>query len=139
MNNAKINILILGGTKCIGRSLVYKLASNQNFNIHIINRMNRYWDDGISNLPNIIWSYADRNKHTEFTKYLKYYSKKHGFTIETGQKWDLVIDFCAYERKDVKSIIESLSNLVKLYVFLSRYGLLLIAIVTPCMKLAIQK
>ena len=138
MDPGKVNILIIGGTKCMGRSLIFKLANSQNFNIHIMNRMNKYWDDGISKIPGIIWTYADRKKHNEFTKYLKYYSKKHGFSNETGKVWDLVIDFCAYERKDVKSIIESLSNLVKLYVFISRYELFIITIVTLYMKSAIK-
>jgi nucleoside-diphosphate-sugar epimerase len=120
MDLKKINVLILGGTKFMGRSLVMKMAANANFEVHIINRMKDHWDNEISELVNITWSYGDRKKHNEFTKYLVYYNKKHGFgEANGGRVWDLVIDFCSYERKDVKSVVRSLSGLVKLYIFIS--------------------
>lgn len=44
-------------------------------------------------------------------------SKKHGICRE--KKWDLVVDFSCFERKEVKSALNGLSGLVKMYVFIS--------------------
>jgi nucleoside-diphosphate-sugar epimerase len=50
---------------------------------------------------------------------LQYISKKAGVTGQNGQKWALVVDFCAYLRKEIKSAIRGLSGLLNLYVFIS--------------------
>lgn len=49
----------------------------------------------------------------------KFISEKLGITEHSEKKWDLVIDFCAYLRKEVKSVIRGLTNRLKLYVFIS--------------------
>jgi len=115
MEVQKISVLIIGGTRFMGRSLVLKLAANESIDLHIMNRKNPHWDNEVGELMNVRWTYADRKQHNEFTKYLRYYNKKYGFG-ENGKMWDLVVDFCAYERKDVKSIVRGLGGLVKLYV-----------------------
>ena len=63
--------------------------------------------------------YGDRDYHLEFIKLLKYISEKIGITETSEKKWDLVIDFCAYLRKEVKTIIRGLTNRLKLYVLIS--------------------
>lgn len=63
--------------------------------------------------------YSDRDCCLDFAKMLAYVSKKAGVSTESGQKWDMVIDFCAYHRKSIKSIVRGLANLVKLYIFIS--------------------
>lgn len=55
----------------------------------------------------------------DFAKMLTYISEKAGITKTSRSKWDLVIDFCAYERKHVKSVIRGLSDLTKLYILIS--------------------
>lgn len=63
--------------------------------------------------------FGDRDYHIEFIKLLKYTSKKLGIEENGTKKWDLVVDFCAYLRKEVKSVIRGLTNLIKLYVMIS--------------------
>lgn len=70
-------------------------------------------------LQNVTHYYGDRDVHLEFIKLLKYVSKKNGITKESGKKWDFVIDFCCYLRKEVKSVIRGLTGLLKLYVLIS--------------------
>lgn len=80
------------------------------------NRRNNEWQ----NIPNVTWHYGDRDSHLEFIKMLRYISKKIGINGEEGsKKWSLVVDFCAYLRKEIKSCIRGLSNMLKLYVFIS--------------------
>lgn len=51
---------------------------------------------------------------------LKYISTKLGITEEENtKKWSIVVDFCAYLRKEIKSCIRGLTNMLKLYVFIS--------------------
>ena len=119
MDFKSINVLVLGGTVFMGRSLLFKLSADPNCNIHIINRMKFHWDDELKEIPNITWVYGDRNNQYEYGKQIKYHNKKHGFSVESGKKWDLVIDFCGYERKDIKPIIEGLGHVTRLFVFIS--------------------
>jgi hypothetical protein len=95
------------------------LAEDANCNLFIINRRKEHWDNLANKLPSVVYYYGDRDYPVEFTKLLGYISKKHGFTKESGVKWDLVVDFCAYERKETKSVIRGLGGLTKLYVFIS--------------------
>ena len=41
--------------------------------------------------------YGDRSEYIEFCKLIKYISEKNN--INTNNKWDLVIDFSAFDRK----------------------------------------
>lgn len=63
--------------------------------------------------------YGDRFYANEFTKLLVYLSEQNGIGPGTGKKWDLVVDFCAYVRKNIKSVIRGLADKVHLYVFIS--------------------
>lgn len=62
---------------------------------------------------------GDREACMDFAKLLAYVSKKSGVDTESGVKWDLVVDFSAFKRKAIKSVVRGLSHLVKLYVFIS--------------------
>ena len=70
-------------------------------------------------IPNVTFHYGDRDYHLEYIKLLKYISKNLGITEESETKWEIVIDFCAYLRKEVKTIIRGLTNRLKLYVMIS--------------------
>lgn len=51
---------------------------------------------------------------------LKYISNKLGITEERdSKKWSIVVDFCGYLRKEVKSCIRGLENRLSLYIFIS--------------------
>ena len=65
------------------------------------------------------WHFGDRDHHLEFIKLLKYISEKIGITETGPKKWEVVVDFCAYLRKEVKSIIKGLTNRLRLYVMIS--------------------
>lgn len=68
----------------------------------------------------VTFHYGDRDTHVEFGKLLSYITKKIiSATNQADFKWDIVVDFCAYVRKDVKSVIRGLAQRARLYVFIS--------------------
>ena len=71
------------------------------------------------NIQKVTWHYGDRDYHLEYIKLLKYISEKNGITETSEKKWDIVVDFCAYLRKEVKTIIRGLSHRLRLYVLIS--------------------
>ena len=83
----------------------------------MINRGKMYWGQNFKSYPYCKYYYGDRHYYFEYQKLLAYISKKHGITKDN--KWDLVVDFCSFERKEIKSVIRSLGDLCKLYVFIS--------------------
>lgn len=83
----------------------------------MINRGKRYWNQNFKDFPYVKYYYGDRHVYFEYEKLLRYISKKHGITSEN--KWDLVVDFCCFERKEIKSSIRGLNNLISLYIFIS--------------------
>jgi len=83
----------------------------------MVNRKNNHWDNIANNLPNVQHYYGDRDYPMEFTKLLLYITEKLDFGKKsTDNKWDLVVDFCAYERKEVKSIIRGLDEVARLFI-----------------------
>ena len=64
---------------------------------YLLNRNNE-----VKEIPNLNYTYGNRNDKKDFTTLLVYLSKKVGITEESGKKWDCVIDFCAYQRSHVK-------------------------------------
>ena len=83
----------------------------------MINRGKTYWGQNYRDFPHIKYYYGDRHVYFEFEKLLRYISKKHGITPDN--QWDLVIDFCCFERKEIKSAIRGLQNICKLYTLVS--------------------
>lgn len=129
-------VLILGGSNFMGKDLLTELAiaanpderSNENgikhnTEVFIINRGKSHWNAEATALyksPNVHFYYGDRDCHVEYAKLLRYLSEK--VQKQTGNqnfKWDLVVDYCGYLRKEVKSCIRGLSGFIKLYVFIS--------------------
>ena len=79
----------------------------------MINRGKRYWGQNFKDFSYVNYYYGDRHVYFEYEKLLRYISKKHGIT--SNNKWDLVVDFCCFERKEIKSAIRGLNNLISLY------------------------
>ena len=115
----KQHVLIIGGTNFMGKELTQRLADDPAVDVHIINRQKLHWNNEWRKIQNVTFHYGDRDTHLEFIKMLKYISKKIGITEESSKKWSLVIDFCAYLRKEVKSVIRALSRRLDLYVLIS--------------------
>ena len=63
--------------------------------------------------------HGDRDNCNEYAKLLKYLSNKFEIGKTTGKKWDLVIDFCGYFRRHIKSVLKGLDGSVKLYIYIS--------------------
>ncbi len=94
-----MNILVLGGTKFVGRALV-DAALAANHQITIFNR-------GKSN-PNI---FKDIETLTG--------DRDGGLSALKGQKWDIVIDTCGYVPRIVRQSVELLQDSAERYLFIS--------------------
>jgi len=94
-----MNILIIGGTRFVGRYLV-ESALNRNHDVTLFNR-------GQSNpylFPNIEQIFGDRDGEIDRLK---------------GRTWDAVIDTCGYYPRVVSASAKILSDKVKQYIFIS--------------------
>ncbi len=94
-----MRILVLGGTKFVGRALV-DAALSANHQITIFNR-------GKSN-PNLF-----KNIETITG------DRDGGLSVLKGLKWDIVIDTCGYVPRIVRQSVELLQDSVERYVFIS--------------------
>jgi nucleoside-diphosphate-sugar epimerase len=83
----------------------------------MINRGKLYWGENYKAFPFCEYYYGDRHSYFEFQKLIAYISKK--YSINQENKWDIVLDFCCFERKEAKSIIRGLDTTCRLYVFIS--------------------
>ena len=95
-----MKILIIGGTKFLGRHLV-DAALRKNHEVTLFNRGKKYADEGIPNVEEIR---GDRHADLENLD---------------GRSWDAVIDTCGYLPQTVRISAEFLKNKVNQYVFIS--------------------
>ncbi len=95
-----MKILIIGGTKFLGRHLIYAALEN-NHEVTLFNRGKNYADE---ELPKVEQMHGDRN-----------------FDLEklSHRNWDAVIDTCGYLPQIVKKSAEFLKDKVGQYVFIS--------------------
>ncbi len=115
------SVLVLGGSNFMGKSLLFHLTIS-NYRVTCINRRKPHWNNESFLLKDKVkFVYGDRDNHIEYGKLLRYLSEKEARDTEQGPnfKWAAVVDFCAYQRKEVKSVIRGLKDLVKLYIFIS--------------------
>ena len=112
-----MNVLILGGSEFMGKSLVETLIEKKGYKIFMINRGKKYWNHTYKGSKEVHHYYGDRGCYIEMEKLIEYISVKHGF--DEDNKWDMVIDFSSFERKEIKSIYRSLNKKRKMYVFIS--------------------
>ena len=95
-----MKILIIGGTKFLGRHLVDAALKN-NHEVTLFNRGRKYAGETIENVEQI---HGDRNADLENLG---------------GGNWDAVIDTCGYLPQTVKASAEFLADKVNQYVFVS--------------------
>ncbi len=95
-----MKILIIGGTKFLGRHLINAALAN-NHEVTLFNRGRNYADEEIKNVEQI---HGDRNADLDKLQ---------------NRSWDAVIDTCGYLPQTVKKSAEFLKDKVKQYVFIS--------------------
>lgn len=95
-----MKILIIGGTKFLGRHLVDAALQNGH-EITLFNRGKKYADEAISDVEQI---HGDRNSDLDKL---------------SGRTWNAVIDTCGYLPQTVKTSAEFLKDKVSQYVFIS--------------------
>ena len=94
-----MNILVLGGSYFLGRCFV-NMACNDN-NIYVFNRGNCPID-----MPEVTQIKGDRHNISDLFKLSKY-------------EIDVIVDFCAYNKDDINSVIKALKVMPKQYIFVS--------------------
>jgi 2'-hydroxyisoflavone reductase len=94
-----MKILIIGGTKFLGRHLV-RAAQAKNHEVTLFHR-GRHPSEGIENVEEI---FGDRNDDLDNLR---------------NRNWDVAIDTCGYLPQTVKASAEALKNSVGQYVFIS--------------------
>lgn len=122
-----MNILILGGSKFMGLSLLEKLIEitetcQTETNIFIVNRGKLYWNGlfykMISGKKYIHHIKADRENREEFGKAIDQVIE----TIQLKDKshtLDYVIDFSCFTRKDTRELFNKLNSFFNCYIFIS--------------------
>ncbi len=104
-----MKILILGGSEFIGKTFINDLLEKGETQVFMINRGKKYWNVLMKEVEGVKFYYGDRHEYKEFEKLITYISKKHG--IGKDSKWDLVVDFSCFERKELKAVIIPLKGI----------------------------
>lgn len=113
-------ILVLGGSNFMGKSLLSKLYKFNEYEVHYINRGKQHWNNEVKSIPNLKYTYGDREDKYDFTKLLIYLSEK--LEIGSGlneKKWECVIDFSGFNYKEIRSVYNALHGKINLYIFIS--------------------
>ncbi len=97
-------VLVLGGSSFMGKDLLQKLSQIPSLEVHYINRGKTYWNNEVKNIPNLHYTYGDRDETEEFTKVLKDLNTKVGISKESGKMWKCVVDFCAFDQNHIQVI-----------------------------------
>ncbi|MBI9076203.1 MAG: NAD-dependent epimerase/dehydratase family protein [Desulfatibacillum sp.] len=87
------NVLVMGGSYFVGRTLVLELAGNPKYSLHVLNRGNAPVKH-----PGVTQLICDRNNHLQLKQ-----------TLEP-HRFHTVIDFCAYTPEQVTSLLQTLGN-----------------------------
>ena len=99
----KNHILVLGGSTFMGKALLQILSKNQDYDIHYVNRGKKYWNNEVKSIPNIHYSYGNRDDSKDFMLVIKYLSKKLAIEgISNNIYWEAVIDFSAFTYKNIR-------------------------------------
>ena len=101
-----MNILIIGGTRLLGRALV-ETALSQNHSVTLFNRRQSA-PDVFADLSNVEQIHGDR--HADL----------HLLDLQNGGRaWDAAIDTCGYISAAVRAAAEALADKVEHYTFIS--------------------
>jgi len=96
------NILVIGGSYFIGRVFSQSLAKTDGFSLHVLNR---------GRLPLNLLDVAE------------YKCDRHdGAALQNtlpAIRFDAVVDFCAYQKNDVKTLLENIPGEVGQYIYIS--------------------
>ena len=60
------NILVLGGSQFMGKTLIETLSKDPEVHIFYINRNKKYWNNEIKALPDLTFYYGDREHKEDF-------------------------------------------------------------------------
>jgi len=96
------NVLVLGGSTFMGKSLLSSLSQLPDLDVHYINRGRKYWNNEVKNIKNVRYTYGNRDEKKDFTRILTYLSRKLGMEDTETEKWDAVIDFSAFTYKHIR-------------------------------------
>lgn len=96
------NVLVIGGSYFIGRVFVQNLAKIDGYTVHVLNR-GRY----PLHIEGVLEYKCDRRDLAALKKVLPQI------------KFDAVVDFCAYLPDDAKTILESFSDEIGQYIYIS--------------------
>jgi len=95
-------ILVLGGSYFIGRIFSQSLSKTKGFSLHVLNR-GRF----PLNLPGVAEYQCDRHDSATIQKKLP------------AVVYDAVVDFCAYTKEDIKSILNTIPGKIGQYIYIS--------------------
>lgn len=97
-----IKLLILGGTRFIGRRLVEKLENNSEYELTLFNR----GKTNHSLFPNCRKIIGDRKNNEDLDQLF-------------SESWDFVIDLSCYYPKSIKTIVNKINRNLTKYIFIS--------------------
>jgi Nucleoside-diphosphate-sugar epimerases len=97
------NVLVIGGSYFVGRVFVEELAKESDYRIYVLNRGSRPL-----NMEGVAEIVCDRNNVAQLKENIP------------SEKWDAVVDFCAYYPNDIEGMLSALSQHdVGQYIYLS--------------------
>lgn len=56
----------------------------------------------VKDIPNLHYTYGDRDETEDFTKVLVDLNSKVGINKESGKLWKCVVDFCAFDQNHIQ-------------------------------------
>ena len=96
------NVLVIGGSSFTGRVFSIQSSKSGNFDLHVVNRGNFPM-----NLERVTQYKCNRHSPRMLAR------------LVPDIQYETLVDFCAYEQGDIKSIIDVLSGRIKQYIFFS--------------------
>lgn len=109
-NSTKPAVLVLGGTKFMGKAFVAEILEQAR--ICVVNRGKTYWasDPFADRIARVR---ADRDDAADFGDRLREATRR------LGSEWDCVVDFSGFSGDDVQAALKGLQSAFKLYVYIS--------------------
>lgn len=80
------------------------------YDLHYVNRGRKYWNNEVKSIPNLNYTYGNREEKQDFSRVLLYLSKKLGISAESSEKWEIVVDFSAFTYKHIRVLIKIIEN-----------------------------
>lgn len=105
-------VLVLGGSKFMGKALVEDLLSQQ-VRVCTVTRGRKHWGTDDPSGGRTARILADRNDIEIFAQRLEEATKC------LGRPWDMVADFSAFDANDISASLKGLGSQFKLYVYIS--------------------